>query len=340
MAGKNNISSFIFEGIIVFLVIFTPLFYGALLPLPFAIVEIVSLSLFLVLVLHLIFSGQHKIVYHPSMLFLIIFIALVILQCFSLPKGLLMIVSGKTGSLYQQYCPAWADKSTYALSIYPLATRMEIIKLLGYFCVFFVTFNMINKQSQIERLLAVIIIWAACLSLHGVMRRYFDPTPVVRMFGTFGNRNNYAKYMVMIVSICIGYVLAYSNKYKKMLFAFLAVLIAATIFISFSRAGVISLIVALLFLSGWLLLERRFIKKEIVLLMVVGGIFLVTLLFFANLEPLKARFIDRQSDTAERLLLYKDSLDPSQQGISGEFTLSDSGVAGTVQNPVEILAVC
>ena len=321
LTDKNRLCLSLFEGLIAFLIIFTPLFYGCLSPLPLAIVEMILLSLFIVFLLYLAFDSQAVITYPTSISFLLIFLIISVFQCIPLPKSLLTIISAKTAYLYQQYDPFWSDKNMHTLSVYPLATKMGIVKLLSLCGMFLVTFNMVQKRSQIERLLTVIFVWAGILSLYGIMRRHFGYASERRMFSTFGNRNNYATYMVMIAPLCVGYVLACSNKYKKLLFSFLAAIITASIFISFSRAGVISLIVAFCFFSVWLVMERGRSKKQAASAIVLIVIFVAVLLFLVNLEPLKERFIQSRDDITERLLLYRDSL-----GIVKDFPLFGVGL--------------
>lgn len=304
---KDYIFFIIYECPLIFLIIFTPIFYGSVLPFTLALMQYISLFLFLSWLFQVGLSGKSFFIYPSCIWAMAIFFVIVILQCTPLPHNLQKILSEKTIQLYHQYSPGWADIKFSTLSIYPLATKVEMAKLFSYFCIFFVTLNIVNRKAQLERLLTILIVWAFCLALYGVMNSVVS-NPAIRTFSTFGNRNHYASYMVMIAPLSIGYAFACSNKYKKILFAFMATVIAASVFLSLSRAGAVSLIFALFLFAICFLVTQRFAKMRNIAVIGIIISVIIILLGLANLEPLRQRLLEVGRDIVDRLALYRDSL--------------------------------
>jgi O-antigen ligase len=308
MAKKDTIFFGLYEGILIFLVIFSPLFYGSLLPGPLSVVEYTALFFVFLFLLHKASDSRPAFSYPAATPLFIVFLIVILGQCVPLPAGFLKIVSARTAQLYQQYSPLWSEKNFYTLSIYPFATRTQMAALLSFFCIFFVTLNAIRTKPQLERILATIVVWASLLGLYGIMRKYSMQADATRIFSTFGNRNNYASYMVMIIPLCIGYALSSDNKPKKLLFSFLAAMLSVSVFLSLSRAGLISLFLALSALVSWQLMSRKIVRSQDALLTAAISITVLFLLFFVSIEPLKERFSEVHRGLADRLSLYRDSL--------------------------------
>ncbi|UCD15362.1 MAG: O-antigen ligase family protein [Candidatus Omnitrophota bacterium] len=294
MIRKVSFFSFFSELILIFLILFVPLFEGSVQPLPHKILQLSILLLVSIFILRTAIISEPTITYPSSIFFMFAFFMVVMFQLIPLSQDTIKVLSPKTLQLYKQYLPFIGESSRHTLSIYPFATKKELIELFAFFALFFVVVNIMNSKNKFERLLAIITIWAAGLSLYGVMKKFFIsggwyPGGWAHdvSFSTFSHRNVYAGYMAMIAPLSIGYALSCQDKYKKLFFVFLGTLISVSIFVSASRGGTASLIFALLLLA--FLSFRGVSLKNNLWIIVAVIIFLTVLLFLGNIETLKDR---------------------------------------------------
>ncbi|MDP2922583.1 MAG: O-antigen ligase family protein [Candidatus Omnitrophota bacterium] len=293
------------ESFLIFLIIFTPLFYGSVEILPLTIIELTSFLFLLLLFLNLALSSS-KIFYPAYIYILIIFIFVAILQLIPFPNFLLKVISSKTLFLYERYSDYLSPSQTHHLSLYSLPTKEEIAKFIAFFIIFFGVMNVLKKKSQFRRLILMIIFLGLILSLYGVAKKYFIlGKETARSFSTFGNRNHYAGYMVMIAPMAIAYALYSQNNFKKIIFGFIGAIISASIFLSLSRAGSLSLVFSLTLMS-FLLIREGTIKKTywIIGILVILGIIFISL---AGLEPIRDRFMLSWQGLFGRWKIVRDS---------------------------------
>jgi len=304
MYEKKN--SLIFEFLLIILVITTPLFYGSVLFLPSSLLQIVVLLLFLVFLLGKISSPLPKVSYPNGNVFFLLFIAVAVFQLLPLPYLLLKLFSPETAKLYQRYLTDFTPSGFYPLSICSLSTKQELAKIIAFYSVFIVVLNIIEKKRQFERLFLVIIIWAAILSLYGIIRKYFIlEKEISESFSVFGNRNHFAGFMEMVAPLALGYAFYCKNRAKKFIFGFMATIICVSIFLSLSRAGSLSLIFSLILMVYFL--KKDWVIQEKYWVLIAGGILIVLLLSVIGIEPIKYRFASLREGFFQRLSVFKDS---------------------------------
>lgn len=296
-----------FEYILIFLVIFSPLFYGSLAPLPLSIIQFTSFILLVLWLLKLFFTQPCKINYPSSLPFMILFFSIAVFQLLPLPPSLLKIISPKTFFLYQEYLPNFSSSHFYPLTIYAQATMKEIIKLLSFFIIFLITLNVVEERGQFKKIFLSIIFWALILSFYGLIRKYFVlEKEFTYSFSTFGSKNHFAAYMVMVAPLTIGYALSYRDRTKRFLLGFAAALICASVFLSLSRAGSLSLTFSLLLMAFLLRKERAIIERYWVIgLAVVFGIIFILI---AGFRPIKEAFLVFGQAWSGRLDIVRDSI--------------------------------
>ncbi|MCF7908137.1 MAG: O-antigen ligase family protein [Candidatus Omnitrophica bacterium] len=303
---KKVIPDWLFEAILVFLIVFVPLGYGSV---KGTFLFVVQITILVILALYLArsFPGQLQIVYPRQTYLLVVFIAIVIFQILPLPQAAIKFISSKTYFFKHNYMPLDSQSGFLSLSFYRAATKAESINLLSFLILFLVTLNTIKKRSQFERLFLTIIIWGAILSFYGVIKKYFIiNAEITGAFSTFGNRNHFAGYMVMVAPLAVGHALYYRDKAKKIIFGFLAVLISASVFISLSRAGSLSLIFSLLLMG--IFSKRKFLIKSSGWIIPLVLIFGLGLVLIPGLAPIKARFIMIEEGFLGRLKIAANSL--------------------------------
>jgi len=281
MEENKNFS--IFEAVFSVLIISTPLFYGTLLILPLSIFQLVSFALLALFLFKIFTTTSSRIIYPSCGIFILIFLICIAFQLVSLPVQFLKLISSKTFDIYQNYSSVSGQERFLSLSICSFPTKQELIKLLSFFSIFLIALNVIKGRKQFERLFLIIIIWAAMLSLYGVMKRYFLlDKEFSQSFSVFGNRNHFAGFMVIVAPLSLGYSLSCEDKFKRLIFLFLSALICAGIVLSLSRGGVISLVLAFI-LMAFILKKELIARKKYwaILLVVIGVVFLV---FFVCLD--------------------------------------------------------
>ncbi|MFA7676846.1 MAG: O-antigen ligase family protein [Candidatus Omnitrophota bacterium] len=248
-------------------------------------------------------------VFYPSYACLILLFAGVsLLQIVPFPELFIKIISPNTFLLYQQYLPKSEAINFYSIALYAFPVKMEIVKMVCYSTIFLITLNLFNSKKQLKRAFLMVILWGLFLCFCGIMKKYFIiDKETLNSFGTFGNRNHFSGYMLMIAPLAIGYALHCRNKAKKIIFSFIASLICASIFLSLSRGGTISLVLSLL-LMGLFFKDKRFNKERSIVLSVVLvlGIFFVLI---AGINPAIEKFSLLGQGARGRLEIVKDSIE-------------------------------
>ncbi|MBU2265653.1 MAG: O-antigen ligase family protein, partial [Candidatus Omnitrophica bacterium] len=193
------------------------------------------------------------------------------------------------------------------LGFYVPAVKRELFRAICFFLLFLITLNLVNEKKQCQRLILVIIFFGLGLSFYGVVNKFFILNKdIAHTFSTFGNRNNFSGYMIMVVPLTVGYALSCRQKAKKFLFGFIAALISASVLLSLSRAGSLSLFFSLFLMFILAKREKTHFKAYWLFpaVFAMGAIFI----FMAGVGPIQERFGLFGSGLSGRIGLAKDSL--------------------------------
>jgi hypothetical protein len=148
----------------------------------------------------------------------------------------------------------------------------------------------------------------AAYSFYGIMNR--DPSEALPTFSTFANRNHFAAYLEMIVFLGIGCFFAEPSRAFRYIYLLISAEIALGLFLTGSRAGLLSFFAGISFFV-YLLGKKRPVKKAIA---AIAILFLLLALFVSGAGLVA--FLDRimasnslelVSDTG-RMKIAKDSL--------------------------------
>ncbi len=331
-------------GIYVFALIFAPLAFGAVERWSLTIMEISSLSAFLLF--YLPGTRLGKPVYAvPGKGPLLCFNAYLILTLIPLPAGLVHFVSPATWTLYTDTADAQAMPIWMPLTIHPQATLLEFFRLTAYSAFYLLTIQLLASKDRLIKTVRIIVIFAALLATASIIEHFAsfkstaDPNRTVfwirklahggSPFGPFVNRNHYAAWMGMIFPIVLGLFLFYQpipgrQSWRERIIGFLlqnrtnthillgvaAVLIAGSVFFSLSRGGIISLCLAsIIFIFMVILLrpKRGGSKRAL-------GIFIIIFLLVGTLgwDPILRRFAEihdiHGAMAGQRWTIWQDSL--------------------------------
>ncbi|MCJ7771506.1 MAG: hypothetical protein MUP22_00055, partial [Desulfobacterales bacterium] len=165
------------EFLLIFLIVFTPLAYGSVEPGSIAIFEITAAIMALLWFFKMIANGKFEFVRSPFIGLIFLFILYISLQL------ILPVISPNT-----------------VRSIYPWATKTELLKVISYALIFLVTLNTIKTKQQITRLLSVIILVGFFMGIFYLMRYFGVNAP-----RGFINHNHYSAYLAMIIPVSLSF---------------------------------------------------------------------------------------------------------------------------------------
>ena len=294
------------ECLLIFLIIFSPLFYGSVGQIPLSVAELISLCSFLLLVFNAKVSN-YKLIYPEKISLVTVFLLLILFQIIYMPNFLLRIISPHTYALKHQYSLFFSAFGFSQLSFSPIATIEGLIRFISFFLIFLCVLNVFEKKGQFERVILILIFLGLLLSFYGVITKYFIlQKQISRAFSTFGNRNHFAAYMIMIAPLSIAYALYCKNKNKKIIFTFIAAIICSAVFLSLSRGGSLSLLISLFFMS-FLLMKEKLHGNQcwIIAAVIIFGFVLVSM---AGFGPIQHRMSILRQGLASRWSVVSDSL--------------------------------
>ena len=216
LAGRLPV---IMEMVLLTMIAFAPWVYGAGPP-GFEFLLDAGVSLLVVLWgLRMLLAGEVSWTKCPVSLCLAGLFVLGMWQVTPLGPTVLGYISPATERLYEELLPREPEHlsredgtATFAsgstLSLYPHATRQQLVRLLAVFLVFAVVRNNLGSTACLRRLAIVAFVNGALLSLFALLQFFSSPPDLLywtyptegRVFGPFMYRNHYACYM----NLCIG----------------------------------------------------------------------------------------------------------------------------------------
>lgn len=218
---------------------------------------------------------------------IVLFLLMGLLQLVPLPAGLVGALSPQTLKLKTELLGDLPNGKQLlhfpTLSFYPLATRHDLWMLMAVVTVFVVVLNVYRRSSQIKRLLLAIsiigfaeVLFAVYQNAFGIHSIYGGVPAVQPNSGTFLNHNAFSQFVNLSIGAMLALLLVnvreitdgsdtFGDSFQLLKYARLntvyalgtAILIsAATVFLSKSRGGMVSLTVAGA-LTGVLVIWRR-----------------------------------------------------------------------------------
>ncbi len=278
----------IIERLLVVLLVFMPLAFGARSAWSEQVVIAVSGAIAICFLLKLIFRRDQTFVWTWAYIPIVIFLALTVFQLISFPAKLISEISPDTAALKTELLGdlpnAESLLSSMSLSFYKNATRHDLRLLLALAATFVVVVNVFRQPQQIKRLLKNISIIAAIVALIALIQDVFGNGMIYWCVyatgdcrsGPFVNRNHFGQFMNLSIGAAVGWfciraheefagrrlklsaIMEYimSPSAKPMWYFVLIISLCATaVFASLTRGGMISMLVAASFML--LLLARQ-----------------------------------------------------------------------------------
>jgi len=351
---ETNFFDALIEICIIFLIIFMPLAFGAVgIGSQIIFISICELMFFLWLVKS-VNVNKENIEFSISVFHYVFaaILALFIIQIIPLPKFLLNLLSPNTYKDYMDFLPGYKDNFMWrSISFSTKSTKIEFFKIISYCIVIFVIIRSIGKKQQITRILTAISVSGFVIACFGILQKltsngmiyWIVPVPENSgVFGPFVNRNHFAGFAELIIPISAAMVFITDKIEKRILFAFMSTVMLLALFLSLSRAGIISLFAAMgiVFIAVSL---RRSLKRYFFYIIPLF-LFIVISVFFLTKGLVIARFLQAPQALGGRLHLYKDILKMfmdfplfgiGQGNFTNVFAMYDTSVAGAIVNQGE-----
>jgi len=262
------------ESLLVFILAFTPLAFGAVHPWPIAIFEVAAALMGLFWVLKMLSRSKPEFIGFPILALFLILIGCAVLQ------------------LFFSHYPLSTIRYTLPISIYSWSTKTELLKLISYVMIFLVTLNTIRTKRQITRILSVIITMGFFMSIFYLMRYFGAPVP-----RGFINSDHFSAYLGMVIPLSLGLLLVGNASVRPLLF-FTIIVMGGALFFTMSRGGMFSFIAALLFIA-LLVSTRRSMKKKGGIILVIA-VFIILIIAWLGATPVVERILSFKAEIASR----------------------------------------
>jgi O-antigen ligase len=175
----------------------------------------------------------------------------------------------------------------YLTSDVEYLARQELLRVLVYSLLFFAIVNNLHRQETTQIVGLTLIFLAMTISLYAVFQfltstdyvwssRFLKPEGYLkRGSGTFMNPNNLAGYLEMVLPLALAFTITGRfEPLQKIFLGYASLAIFTGIAVTVSRGGWLATGISLLVMIGWLLRQRDYYKRALVLIPVLGIIFL------------------------------------------------------------------
>ncbi|MCK4911760.1 MAG: O-antigen ligase family protein, partial [Thermodesulfovibrionales bacterium] len=239
----------------------------------------------------------------PGLLPLVLLLGIMALQLIPLPQVFLSVLAPKTLQAYRETLGVVDDGFRAPLTLDRRATFLELMRYASYVLFYVLGVQLMCSRKVLKQVGGFVVIAAALVAFTSILHKFSSGEMVLWLreapqgsifFGPFVNKNHYAAYMGMVFPLGAGLFLAYrpdvsglgladalkaTAGYKRIhthfIFAFAALLIATSVFVSLSRAGLVSLCISMILMA--VLLGRKDLGRNLAM-----GIMFLTIAVFVG----------------------------------------------------------
>lgn len=201
----------------------------------------------------------------------------------------------------------------HSISVYPFATEKGLSHLFVYAMAFSIpAFGMINGKERIYTPIKILSFCGFALALFGIIQFatwngkiywFRELTQGGSPFGPFVNRNHFAGFVGMIIPLSLGIAFMSRTIEKKVMYAFLSVVMAIALFFSLSRGGIISFLGGIVIFS-LVVFTKTLSKKRLIPVFFFLAV-LAVYLFFLGMSPVIERFASTEVSNEQRLVAWQ-----------------------------------
>jgi len=275
------------EALLAALLAFAPFAFGAVQAWAEEVVMALTGAMLLCLLLRLLVARDGGFVWTWAYVPLGLFLLVVVMQLVPLPRAVLEVLTPNTSALKTRLAggaAASADGGSMTISFYPLVTRRGLRLALAVSAVFVVAVNGLRRCGQVKRVLVVVSAIGGCVALLALAQiatnssKIYWRVPAAAGAGPFVNRNNYCQFMNLSVGAALGLLLLklwkafpqgpvslaqiverLSSRQMRAVWylAGMIVVALASVVLSLSRGGMLSLLIAWSLTIGVLGVKKR-----------------------------------------------------------------------------------
>ncbi|MBN2183173.1 MAG: O-antigen ligase family protein [Sedimentisphaerales bacterium] len=330
------------ECLLVSLLVFMPLVFGVVHAWSKEVVIIISGAIVICFLLKFLIFDNQRIIWTWAYVPLVLFLILIIFQLIPIPAWIVGSISPNTAELKRELLDDLkytdAALNTMTISFYPHATKHDLRLVLALAGVFVVVLNVFHRPEQIKRLLRTIALIGALIAFIALAQNLFGNNKIYWFIskkyykgysGPFVNRSHYGQFINLSIGATLGFVMVklhevFHNKKVTLptvfeyfcsnsaiwLWPFLAFVGAgtATIFISLTRGGMISMLIAMGF-TTLLISSKRQLRSNGWTMVTIALIAFTCILYigFDAVYNRLATLRDLHDAGAVRLQMLKDT---------------------------------
>ena len=301
----------VIEWLLISLLAFMPLALGAVEAWSEEVVVVLAAAISVCFLLKLIFRKDSNLVWSWAYLPVALFILVAVFQLIPLPTSAVSTISPNTAAVKEELLGDLPNSSevlsSMTLSFYANATKHDLRLVLAVAAVFVVVLNVFRRPEQVKRLLMAMAVIGGGIALIALAQvisgtdKIYWTVPTGHNLadaGTFINHSNYGQFMNLSIGAALGLIVIklheafrgkritpplvfeyLSSPAARVIWLLLAIVIigVATVFVSLSRGGVVSMLIAAGF-TTLVLTSRRSLKgSSWIMALVALGAFICVL---------------------------------------------------------------
>ncbi len=340
ISGGLNSLEVLIECMVIGLLAFMPLAFGVVHEWSEEVVVVLSGAIVICFLLRVVLAGGRGLVWSWSYIPISLFLLIVLFQLFTLPKDVVAFLSPNTAALKTELLddmPNVERVESMTLSFYPHATAHDLRLVLAVAGVFIVVVNIFRRQDQVKRLLMAIAIIGGVIAVITLGQNVFGNGKIYWFVqtrygsghsGPFVNHSNFGQFMNLSIGAALGLLCVKlhesftgrrsspagivefltSGAAKSLwLLAIVMGLCVAAVFISLTRGGMISMLVAIVFTTV-LFTSRRSLRSHSWIMAVMALIAFTCILYvgFDAVYDRLATLRDLERAESGRLQILRD----------------------------------
>jgi len=336
-AGKFDT---VIEWLLTILLAFMPLAFGVVHAWSEQIVLVLSGAILFCFLLKVLYHHNESVVWTLAYLPIVVFLLIALLQLIALPTGLVRIISPNTAAMKMELLQDLPNADTLlksmTLSFYAYATKHDLRLVISLAAVFIVVVNTYRRPWQVKRLLMTIALIGGGVAVITLGQQFFGNGKIYWLIaskntdghsGPFVCHSHYGQFMNLSIGAALGWlcvtvherfsgkrinpsdVLDYlSSRSARRLWLLVATISigAATVFISLTRGGMVSMLIAAAFTIVLLISRRSLAGRGWI--MVVMAFLAFTCILYLGFDAVYDRFatLGDLSEYGNRWQILKD----------------------------------
>jgi O-antigen ligase/Tfp pilus assembly protein PilF len=287
----------------------------------------------------------------PGIMPLGLILCYMLLQMIPLPAFLVGLLSPETLALYEGTIGIVDMPTWLTLSVNPRSTLGEFFRFSAYVSFYVLAIQLLTDSRRLKKTVLIVLGLCAIIALQAILQKYInngriywlrEPPFNSSFIGPYVYRNHFAGYMEMLTPIAIALFfryrppMHYGDSWQQrlanaitypyfntyLLFGFVAVLMAVSIFICMSRGGMISFVLSC-FVLMLVLIRREKKNSSIYLGLLLLSVILLAIGWFGwdVIDQRFGMFFDEQGDLHEaRPYIWHDTI-----GMIRDFFVTGTG---------------